>query len=109
MFLKKSHLNMSILLVILSVVFFSLSSATVFAKIRNCGPFFLRTATGEIINPLRGENSSEPFSTRQTCGACHSYDSITKGFHFQQGWESISDTFSDEQPWVLSDGMMGKH
>jgi hypothetical protein len=23
-----------------------------------------------------------PFSTRQTCGACHSYDKIAKGWHF---------------------------
>lgn len=76
---------------------------------RACGSFFLRTSEGEIINPIRGENSDKPFSTKKTCGACHDYEVITGGFHFQQGWEKISDTFSPEKPWVLSDGMMGKH
>lgn len=76
---------------------------------RTCGSFYLRTSEGKIINPLTGENSEQPFSTRQTCGTCHDYEKITGGFHFQQGWEKISDTFDADRPWVLSDGMMGKH
>ena len=79
------------------------------AGTETCGSFYLRTASGEIINPLEGVNADQPFSTRQTCGACHDYEKITKGFHFQQGWEKISDSFNAEMPWVLSDGMMGKH
>lgn len=74
-----------------------------------CGSFYLRNISGEIINPLTGKNADQPFSTRQTCGVCHDYDTITKGFHFQQGWEKISDSYNAKMPWVLSDGMMGKH
>lgn len=79
------------------------------AESKKCGAFFLRNSVGDIINPLTGENGDQPFSTRKTCGACHDYDLITKGFHFQQGWECISDTFDEKMPWVLSNGMMGKH
>ena len=38
-----------------------------------------------------------------------SYEKITKGYHFQQGWDRISDNFNENKPWILSDGMMGKH
>ncbi|MCF8139113.1 MAG: hypothetical protein K9K63_17550, partial [Desulfotignum sp.] len=41
-----------------------------------CPPFYLRTDTGAIINPMTGENADQPFSTRQTCGACHDVDTI---------------------------------
>jgi hypothetical protein len=78
------------------------------AKTRACVPFHLKTADGKIINPLTGENADQPYSTRQTCGACHDYDKITKGYHFQQGWDRIKDDFNKKKPWVLSDGMMGK-
>ncbi|MCP4340121.1 MAG: hypothetical protein GY799_14830 [Desulfobulbaceae bacterium] len=84
-------------------------STKVFAGSKTCGAFFLRNSNGDIINPLTGENGEQPFSTRKTCGACHDYQLITKGFHFQQGWERISDSFDAKKPWVLSDGMMGKH
>ncbi|HHH42303.1 MAG TPA: hypothetical protein ENK56_09920 [Chloroflexi bacterium] len=74
-------------------------------------PFFLRTETGEVINPLTGENADQPYSPRQTCGAegCHDYATITLGYHFQQGADVINDHFDPERPWVLSDGMFGKH
>ena len=78
------------------------------AKVRTCPPFHLKTDDGKIINPLTGENADQPYSTRQTCGACHNYDQITKGYHFQQGWDRIKDDYSKKKPWVLSDGMMGK-
>ena len=63
----------------------------------------------DMIDPINGENPNAPFSTRVTCGLCHDYDAITEGYHFQQGWDVISDTFgvADDQPWVLSDGRMG--
>ncbi len=79
-------------------------------KFRKCPPFFLRTETGDIINPVTGQNADKVMSTRATCGAagCHDYDKITRGFHFQQGWEKISDSFNKDKPWILSDGMMGK-
>ena len=78
------------------------------AKLRTCPPFYLKTEDGKIINPISGENADQPFSTRQTCGACHNYDQITKGFHFQQGWDRVKDDYNKSKPWVLSDGMMGK-
>jgi hypothetical protein len=78
------------------------------ARERACIPFHLKTEDGKIINPLTGENADQPYSPRQTCGACHNYDEITKGFHFQQGWDRIRDDFSKTKPWVLSDGMLGK-
>lgn len=80
----------------------------VIAKERACVPFHLKTEDGRIINPLTGENADQPYSSRQTCGACHDYDKITKGYHFQQGWDRIKDDFDKKKPWVLSDGMMGK-
>ncbi|MFW6123005.1 MAG: hypothetical protein ACOC6L_02075 [Thermodesulfobacteriota bacterium] len=84
-----------------------LSPQTMAAR-RKCPPFHLKTEDGQIINPLTGENADQPYSSRQTCGSCHEYDEITKGYHFQQGWNRISDDFSQDKPWVLSDGMMGK-
>jgi hypothetical protein len=78
------------------------------AKVRACVPFHLKTDDGKVINPLTGENADQPYSSRQTCGACHDYDQITKGYHFQQGWDRIKDDFNPKKPWLLSDGMMGK-
>ena len=85
-----------------------LGSVPAAGKIRTCGPIYLRDADGQIINPLTGENAGQPFSTRQTCGACHDYERITSGYHFQQGWDRVRDDFKSDMPWVLSDGMMGK-
>jgi hypothetical protein len=79
-----------------------------FAKMRACVPFHLQTEDDKIINPITGDNADQPYSPRQTCGACHNYDQITKGYHFQQGWDRIKDNFSKDKPWVLSDGMTGK-
>ncbi len=78
------------------------------SKMRGCVPFHLKTDDGKIINPLTGENADQPYSPRQTCGACHNYGEITKGYHFQQGWDKIKDNYSKDKPWVLSDGMLGK-
>jgi hypothetical protein len=78
------------------------------AKTRTCVPFYLKTEDGKTINPLSGENADQPYSPRQTCGACHDYGKITQGYHFQQGWNRIKDDFNKKKPWVLSDGMMGK-
>jgi len=90
------------------LIFKSDSSAQI--RFRKCPPFFLRTETGQIINPVTGENAEKPFSMRMTCSynGCHDYDKITKGYHFQQGWDRIKDDYSKEKPWVLSDGMLGK-
>jgi hypothetical protein len=80
------------------------------ARERACVPFHLKTDDGKIINPLTGENADQPYSPRQTCGACHNYDEVTKGYHFQQGWNKVSYDYGEKKkrPWVLSDGMLGK-
>lgn len=91
------------------ILFVSLA-AVAQAKSNACPPFFLRSEDGAIINPVTGENADKPVSTRQTCGAqgCHDYAAITKGYHFQQGWDNISDSYNKDKPWMLSPGMMGK-
>ena len=99
------RLPAAILLAILGVL---LLVTLVSARERACVPFHLKTEDGKIINPLTGENADQPYSPRQTCGACHKYDEITKGYHFQQGWDKIKDNYDPKKPWVLSDGMLGK-
>jgi len=105
---KKGYCVWGLALLALAGMLTALMPAMAGAKVRTCPPFHLKTDDGKIINPLTGENADQPYSTRQTCGACHNYDQITKGYHFQQGWDKIKDGFSQAKPWVLSDGMMGK-
>ncbi len=50
-----------------------------------CPPFHLRDEDGKVIDPISGGNADKPYSPRQTCGRCHDYDKITKGYHFTQG------------------------
>jgi formate dehydrogenase gamma subunit len=71
---------------------------------------YLIDADGSFINPMTGDNADAPFSTRRTCGLCHDYNEITKGFHFQMGWDVVSDDYGAEEgrPWSLSDGFMGR-
>jgi len=65
-------------------------------------------------NPL-SIDSKIPYSPKRTCGGCHDYDRITRGYHFQQGRTDgtrkmvISDTFDQKYNWNLSPGMYGKH
>ncbi len=74
-----------------------------------CPPFYLRTDTGDIINPISGENADQPFSTRKTCGACHDVDTISKGYHFNMDWDKADDDrFKDTPtPWKVSTGLTG--
>ena len=104
---RKSSLPAITLIVMMA--FIITAPSLLWAKIRTCPPFYLLTDRGEIINPLTGENADQPYSTRQTCNACHDYNTITKGYHFQMGWDRIRDDFNKEKPWILSDGMMGKY
>ena len=66
----------------------------------------LKNELGETITPDR--NRSDPYSPRKTCGECHGYATITSGYHFQQGFDEMSDRYSSKQPWILSPGMFGK-
>jgi hypothetical protein len=59
--------------------------------------------------------STEPYSPRQTCGACHDVDQISNAYHFQQGRTDVNgniimqdDYFGDNRPWLKSPGMYGK-
>jgi formate dehydrogenase gamma subunit len=74
-------------------------------------PIWLRNEAGEIINPLTGQNAGDPYSPLQTCGAskCHDSAFITRGYHFQQGAERLSDGYDPARPWDLSNGMFGKY
>ena len=65
-------------------------------------------------NPLTVD-STEPYSPRNTCGACHDVDTIANGYHFQQGRTDAAGTMqmsgdfnNDGRTWLLSDGMLGK-
>lgn len=49
---------------------------------------WLRNETGEHITPSL--NSSDPYSPRRTCGGCHSYGTVTRGGHFQQGFDAAA-------------------
>ncbi len=52
-------------------------------------------------------NSVDPYSTKKTCGVCHSYAIVTSGYHFQQGFDVIKDGYDAAKPWILSPGMFG--
>lgn len=73
-----------------------------------CPPFNLYDADGELIDPVNGINADQPYSPRQTCGKCHDYDKITKGFHFQQGADEVaSGTYAERHQWVTTPGNFG--
>jgi len=75
-----------------------------------CPPFHLRDEAGNVIDPVKGVNADKPYSPRQTCGAsgCHHYDTITKGFHFQQGAdEAVPPEMAERYAWVSHPGNYG--
>jgi hypothetical protein len=73
-----------------------------------CPPFHLKDEDGKIINPVTGENAGKPYSPRQTCGACHDYEKIAEGFHFQQGrGETPAPWLAERYAWVTSPGDYG--
>lgn len=73
-----------------------------------CPPFSLYDEDGYLIDPVNGINADKPYSPKQTCGKCHDYDKITKGFHFQQGKdEKPTEVMSKRYKWVTSPGNYG--
>jgi len=72
-------------------------------------PVVLRGLNGQPVNLAI---SVAPYSPKQTCGACHDYATITKGYHFDQGKKVVRDDYAvgrdNTPPYVLSDGMFGK-
>lgn len=73
-----------------------------------CPPIFLRNENRNIINPISGVNVDVPYSPKQTCGECHDYEKITKGYHFLQGkGEKMGKNFEQTYPWCTSPGQYG--
>jgi hypothetical protein len=67
----------------------------------------LRDQGGNLIDPTTP--GAAPYSSKATCGACHDYDTVTRGYHFQQGWDELYTAQErEEKPWILSPGMAGK-
>lgn len=53
-----------------------------------------------------------PYSSEQTCGACHDVDAITKAYHFQLGATEVSDDWGKKHPqyhdkYLTSPGQFG--
>ena len=67
----------------------------------------LLTEEGEKIAPE--DDPLLPFSTKETCGACHSYSAVTKGWHFNAADADIGIEAHGRvgQPWILVDGGTG--
>jgi hypothetical protein len=59
---------------------------------------------GEKISP--DDKPLLPFSIRQTCGACHSYNVIGRGWHFN-ATDSNVPIGRPAQPWILVDTATG--
>ena len=61
----------------------------------SCPPFHLRDQRGAVIDPSKDEKNPQavgnPVSTKETCGVCHDYDRITRGYHFQMGRDELYD------------------
>lgn len=47
-----------------------------------------------------------PFSTRWTCGACHSYTTVSRGWHFNAVDANVA-AGRPGQPWILVDASIG--
>ncbi len=60
----------------------------------------------EGIGIMSDEEQLQPFSTKQTCGVCHSYDLISKGWHFNAVDSNVAPGRSGE-PWLLTDAVTG--
>lgn len=75
------------------------------ASARSHPDVWLRNEQGDRITPA--QNRVDPYSTKKSCGACHNYDTITSGYHFQQGFDEMSDRHDPKKPWILSPGMFG--
>ncbi|MCC5827972.1 MAG: hypothetical protein JJU36_00865 [Phycisphaeraceae bacterium] len=64
----------------------------------------LYDAEGRIIDPTAPD--ARPYSPRMTCGQCHDYDSIAKGWHFNAAAHTVS-VGRPGEPWFLVDEETG--
>jgi hypothetical protein len=94
-----------------ALLFSLLHPAVIFSEVFTHEKIVLRGFDGHPISI----DSKNPYSPKNTCGKCHDYVRVTRGYHFQQGRTDstgkivISDTFDQKYPWNLSSGMYGKH
>lgn len=70
-------------------------------------PIWLFNEQGDRITPT--QNAIDPYSPKKTCGACHDYGAVTKGYHFQQGFDEMTAGYDPRRPWILSPGMFGRY
>lgn len=64
----------------------------------------LYRADGEVIGPA--DKPAQPYSGRATCGKCHPYDRISRGWHFNAGTDNAEPGRPGE-PWWLVDVRTG--
>jgi hypothetical protein len=70
-------------------------------------PLFPENEDGEKGEKITPENDPLlPFSTRQTCGDCHSYGVIRKGWHFNSADPNVLPGRVG-QPWIFVDARTG--
>jgi len=70
-------------------------------------PLFAENEEGEKGGKITpGDNFLLPFSTRWTCGECHSYGIISKGWHFNAADPNVAPGRAG-QPWILADARTG--
>ena len=63
---------------------------------------------GNIIDPVNGANADKPYSPKQTCGKCHDYETIARGYHFTQGkGEKPTADQAARCQWAVSPGNYG--
>jgi len=59
---------------------------------------------GQIIYP--DDDPAVPFSMRQTCGDCHTYDLVSQGWHFNAVDPNVPPG-RPGQPWILVENSLG--
>jgi hypothetical protein len=70
-------------------------------------PLFSENQDGEIGEKIAPDDELLlPFSTRWTCGGCHSYGIISKGWHFNATDPNVTPG-RPGQPWILADARTG--
>ncbi|MHC4604645.1 MAG: hypothetical protein ACYS6W_15100, partial [Planctomycetota bacterium] len=57
---------------------------------------------GDGVKIKVNDEQPQPFSLRQTCGRCHSYEIIRKGWHYNSADPNVPAGRPGE-PWVLAD------
>ena len=70
-------------------------------------PLFYENEDGEKGGKITPDDDTLlPFSTRWTCGECHSYGIISKGWHFNAADPNVAPG-RPGQPWILADARTG--